>query len=42
MLAAGLGFRFGASGFGLDAGVRKVFTDDAPVILGIGASIRLR
>ena len=42
MLSAGLGLRFGESGFGLDAGVRKVFAEDTPVVLGLGASIRLR
>jgi hypothetical protein len=42
VLAAGLGLRFGESRFGIDAGVRKIFADDAPVVLGLGASIRLR
>jgi hypothetical protein len=42
MLSAGLGLRFGESGFGLDAGVRKIFAEDTPVVVGLGASIRLR
>lgn len=41
MLAAGLGMVL-PSGFGIDVGVRKVFADEAPVILGVGVSLRLR
>ena len=41
VLAAGLGFRFGESAIGVDAGVRKVFAEDAPTVLGIGLSIRM-
>lgn len=41
VLSAGLGFRFGESAIGLDAGVRKVFADDAPTVVGVGMSIRM-
>jgi hypothetical protein len=41
MLSAGLGVIFGNAGFGIDAGVRKVFTRDAPAVLGFGVSFRL-
>ena len=41
VLAAGLGFRFGESAIGVDAGIRKVFAEDAPVVVGLGMSIRM-
>jgi hypothetical protein len=41
MLAAGVSIVFGSSGFGMDAGVRKVFAEDAPVVIGLGASVRI-
>lgn len=41
MLSAGLGVIFGNAGFGIDAGVRKVFARDAPAVLGLGISFRL-
>lgn len=41
VLAAGLGFRLGESALGVDAGIRKVFAEDAPVVVGFGISIQM-